>query len=497
MTKPESRLMAGNKPGGRTARQPVPAESVAAPQFLWPDSVWARSAVTPFLQGYSGLNARIAQRGRWGLRLAESHGLFFAGAVLLAVLLAPRFLMLGYYLVAKLITGGAATKPDTSVVPFTPDAVAVILGVFILTFAMPRKWRLMTALVVSLYWPLVQFGINAVGFAVFAGYVATLYAIAKIRISRYAVFALAVALVTASLAVMYRSAAVADSGILRFLSRLPMVVPMIWYSMIEEMPPRRQLRLTRHAIYHYLRLLYSPVLTFKDVFGPTGTSLAHIRVEGFKALYTVLVAVFVVDAIGKYLDRVDGLQLTGLPLLGYSYLYYVRTYCLFVIGINAIIAALRLMGLPVRNNFNWWLLARTPNEHWRRWNMLMREWIVGFVFFPIMRSRRWLFLAVMASLGVSGILHVVPGLLRGGADWWYGSIVMAYWVLNGLAIYVFIKIPQLIPDLVDRLRIRTSRLWWVAGIVSTSAFYGVLVHVRESCRTWDQVGFYFERLLGG
>jgi len=471
-------------------------ESIAAPLFLVPRSGWARAAVRPLLDAYIHANRALARRGTWGSHLAENHALFFALAVLGALLLAPRFLMLGYYVASEIITGGAATKPDTSVVPYTPDIVAVILGAFILGFALPTRWRLAFGLIVSAWWPVVEFGISPLGFAIFAVYVAALYVIAKLRFSRYVVFGLAVVLVAAAFAYLIRIPTIVETGILTVMRQMPIIVPVIWYTMTAEMPGRRHLDPVQHALYHYLRMLGSPVLTFKDVFGPTGDSLAYIRLEGIKALYTVLASVIVIDAIGHYMAGVNENELTGLPLLMYAYLHYVRIYCMFVIVINTVIGALRLFGIPVRNNFNYWLLARTPNEHWRRWNMLMREWIVAFVFFPIMRARRWLFVAVMASLLVSGFLHVLPQILGIETEWGLISIIMAYWVVNGVAIYVFIKIPQFAPGFVERLRFRTNRVWWAVGVVFTSAFYGVLVHARTSCRTWDQVGAYFERLLG-
>jgi|GEM_PF-5086823 len=496
MAKPEPRLLPTDDALVRTDPKSVLPDSVAAPGYLLPAASWARVLVAPLLDVYSRTNTAIARRGRWGLRLADSHGLLFAFASLVALALAPRFLMLGYYLIAEIITDGVAIKPDTSVVPFTPDSVAVVLGAFVLTFAMPRNWRLFCGGVVSLWFPLVHFGISPLGMSIFGCYVAALYAIAKIRISRYAVFAVAVTLTGTAIALLSISQTVVESGILVLMGRFPIIVPMIWYTMIEEMPGRRKLQPVRHTVYHYLRTLHSPVITFKDIFGPTGAGLVQIRTEGFKALFTVLAAVFVVDAIGSYSGRVNEPEMSGLSLLVFSYLQYVRTYCLFVIAINVVIGGLRLMGVPVRNNFNWWLLARTPNEHWRRWNMLMREWVVGFIFFPIMRARRWLFVAVMASLLSSGLLHIAPGALTAGVDWVRSSIIMTYWGLNGVAIYAFIKIPLIAPDFVERLRFRTSRLWWAAGVVSTSAFYGILVHVRQSCRSWDQVGTYFERLFG-
>jgi hypothetical protein len=487
----------------QTAGEPSPPATTEAvegsstlPGFLVPDAAWARTAAAPLLALYARTNAALAQRGGWGARLAEHHALLFALALAGVLLLAPRFLLLGYAAVAKLATGGAAQLPDTAAVPYTPNNIAIILGAFLVGFALPTRWRLAFGLLVSAWWPLVEFGVTPVGFAIYAVYVAALFGLAKLPLSRYAVFAIGVALAAGTYAFLSRQPAEAAGGIASLMAQMTMIVPLIWYTMTAEVPGRRRLKPLQHGLYHYLRLLRAPVLTFKDVFGPTKDSLAQIRFEGFKTLYTVLASVIVIDLIGRYAARVNEAELTGWPMLSYAYLHYVRSHLVFVVGINTVIAGLRLFGVPVRDNFNHWLLARTPNEHWRRWNVLMREWIVSFIFFPLMRSRRGLFLAVMASLIGSGLLHIMPRVLGVATEWRKISIIMAYWVVNGIAIYAFIKIPQAAPRLVERLGMRTNRLWWAAGIAFTSAFYGVLVHARYSCDTWDEVGAYFQRLLG-
>jgi hypothetical protein len=156
---------------------------------------------------------------------------------------------------------------------------------------------------------------------------------------------------------------------------------------------------------------------------------------------------------------------------------------------------LRLFGIPVRDSFNYWLLARTPNEHWQRWNLLFREWVVTWVFFPVMKAKRWLFAAIMLALLTSGLLHVLPVALIGRLTPFHVVVDLGYWLVNGLAIYLVIKIPMLFPRLVPALKMQGSMTWSIVGLVLTSSFYGVIHALRDTCDSWADFGHYLARLV--
>jgi D-alanyl-lipoteichoic acid acyltransferase DltB (MBOAT superfamily) len=272
-------------------------------------------------------------------------------------------------------------------------------------------------------------------------------------------------------------------------------LPMMWYSVYQDGLPRRRLRATEFILYTYTRFWGGPVVTYPDLFSKSDEArLARLRAGGVKALYIAVVACFGAAACDALISGPTFRTLTGGPLLVASYLGYVGYSLRLVIGFNIVIGTLRLFGVPVRDNFYYWLLARTPNEHWQRWNVLFREWIVTFVFFPIMRTKRWLFAAVMAALLTSCLLHIIAGLMMGRVDGFSLMASITYWSINGLAIYVVLKTPKLFPRLCDAARFATHPAWSVAGVVFTSSFYAVLYGMRVECSSWPQVLDYFERL---
>jgi hypothetical protein len=237
---------------------------------------------------------------------------------------------------------------------------------------------------------------------------------------------------------------------------------------------------------------------YQDLFAPVqGAQLKALRWAGIRTLYIALVASIAAKGAQMLSASAGRESLTTLPLLGLSYVEYVGYYCGFVVRFNTVIGVLRLFGVPLRSNFRYWLLARTPNEHWQRWNILAREWFLTFMFYPVMRARRWLFAAVMAALLGAGFLHTVPLALINGLQAPRAFASGVYWGVNGIAIYLMIKIPMLYPRLPERLGMVNSRTWSIAGIVLTSAFYAILHGLRTSSGTWAEMGSYLSRLLGG
>jgi hypothetical protein len=284
------------------------------------------------------------------------------------------------------------------------------------------------------------------------------------------------------------------SALLTVLALLPVLIPMLWYSAYEQ--GRGALTLSRFLTYMGSRFVSMPVVTYGDLFTSVSPSrLTPTRWAGVRAIYIALIASIVAKAWEGVAVRVSPDTLTGLPLLLASYGEYVGYYCAVVGRVNLAIGVARLWGVPIRDNFKYWLLARTPNEHWQRWNVLAREWLLTFVFFPIMRGRRWLFGAVMAALLTAGLLHLTPILITTGFRAPRAVASLVYWGMNGLAIYFVIKFPQRFPRAVERLKLRENRVWWVMGIALTSAFYSVLHGVRAESGSWAEMGNYLSRLV--
>jgi hypothetical protein len=464
-------------------------------EFMKTEADWSGRVLTPVKFVYHELHDLLSRGDGLRTWLVRDHLLFFVLASLGALLLAPRFVLLGKFLLETAVLG-AVERPNTEALPYFPNMLVPVLGLFLLTFFVGPRWRMIVLVVASLpLGLLVDQRSDLPSIGLLLAFLVLAFGVIKLPIRRTWVASL-IGVLSLGFMVLCNSWSAVSQRVIAGMTRFQVTfLPFLWYSSYEELPPRRSQRFGRFLLYHYGRFFGAPVMRYDDLYGsPSGKTLSTIRFGGIKALYVALYASWVIWAVDKLYVDTDVERLSGLSLWLFSYLRYVAGYCEIVILFNFFIGTLRLFGVPVRDNFNYWLLARTPNEHWRRWNILFREWIITVAFFPIMRTKKWLFVAIMVSLLASGMLHIAPRVLLPDTDYFQVGNIMTYWTLNGLAIYAVVKIPQLFPRLVDRLHFRTSRAWWVVGIVLTSAFYSVIFFVRENCRSWEEVVDYISRL---
>ena len=455
-------------------------------------------AAPPVMRMVAALYGRllIAIRGRPGAaRLTQDHFLFFALSAAGLALLMPRTLAVIRYAIERFVLGMPVAKPLLAGWPSLPNMLLPMVAMGLLAFFASPSARLKALLVLSAAFGFAFGYLDLPSLLMFALFGAAGFAVIRLPISRLAA-ALILGLLAAGLlclSVFWRQ----DSAIVTVATFQTTLIPALWYSAYQHKAPRRPLEMRQFAAYLYVRFFSGPVFTYPDMFSPvSGARLLEVRLGGMKALYVAAVASIAAAGTDLLWQRVHVNETIGLPLLLMSYAGYVGERCKIVVGFNVVAGIMRLFGVPIRDNFQYWLLARTPNEHWQRWNLLFREWVITFVFFPIMKAKRWLFAAVMAALLASGLLHVVPAVVTQAQTPFASLMQMGYWVANGLAIYLVIKIPAMFPRLVPALRMPGSRAWSVVGVVATSSFYAVLYGVRVTSNNWTDVTRYFERLAG-
>jgi D-alanyl-lipoteichoic acid acyltransferase DltB (MBOAT superfamily) len=431
-------------------------------------------------------------------KLLQGEFFFFLGASLTILLLAPRYLVLAAYVIRRFALGHTLSAPDTSQYPYIPNLLSAFVVLFLATFFLSARARLTILLVASLPMAMVIDGrIDLPSLGFYAILLGAVYGLIKLPINRWLAASLVCVLSVAFAVACNTWSYAAGTRIAAVSLFQASFTPMLWYSVYQHVPPRQRLSPWRFLVYHYVRLFGSPVFNYGDLFSPSSMSLSRIRFDGFKALYVAIISATVAWAVTQLRAQVDASELGGISLLVYSYLVYLGGYCKTVVLFNACIGVLRLFGVPVRNNFNYWILARTPNEHWQRWNILLREWVITFVFFPIMRAKRWLFVAVMAALLTSGALHLIPQLIRDREDTFHIWSMVFYWILNGLTIYLVIKIPKLFPRVFEKLGMDRSPLWSFFGILFTSAFYAIMHYTCRRCDSWSEIMGFLSRLFLG
>jgi hypothetical protein len=95
-----------------------------------------------------------------------------------------------------------------------------------------------------------------------------------------------------------------------------------------------------------------------------------------------------------------------------SYLYWAL---LVSTKFNLMVALFRFFGVNVDDNFNWPLLATSPVQLWRRWNIYNRKLLLKFVYFPLGGNRHNVYRNILLTFLASAVL-LHTGFM--GSPWW-------------------------------------------------------------------------------
>lgn len=388
--------------------------------------------------------------------------------------------------------GEAAALPDFSGVATIPGRMVALHALFLGVMWLPRRVQLWAAAIGALGLGLAAGFVDAPSAVLLLAFGLAFYGIFKLSVPRW----LMLTAIVISVPAVRTAADMLGWSTLSRASISTGLIVLLWYACYH-VTTGKILSLTHYLSYLKTRLfMEGPVFTIQEFTPDDESKLAELRLAGIEALSIAMVSRSLSHHIGAFLAGRAWFEATGLSLLGYSYLNYLALAFDLVASYNLYLGLLRLFGMPIRDNFNGWFFARTPNEHWRRWNLLLREWIITFTFYPMMRARVPLFLAIMGTLIASGLLHVYAHVGTAPLDFERMAITMLYWVVNGLAIYAVIAFPRRFARLHSQAGFETSRAWWFAGWVATSVFYAVLFTMHHDCESLADVPRYFARLLG-
>lgn len=465
-------------PVARTQRVPrgPSADSPDRPSGSW----WN------LLRGLIDRRPRPLPQNRW------TRFLLLACASFLPYLaIGQTWLVLGW-LGRQAAAGTRLPRPDFSGVATVPGRLVAFHFLFLLCYWLPRPWSLRMGAVGALGLGLGLGMLDLPSLVVLFALALGMYGLFHLRIPRWSMLA------TIAVAVMGVRYA-AHTWEIKALNTPGLVVGLLvvlWYACYQ-VTTGKPMPLSQYLGYTHTRLfMEGPVFTPQE-FAPAPADQAdEIRLGGIRALISAMVCKTLAHHISLFLAARDWKASTGLTLLGYSYLNYLAVCFGVVFSYNLMLGVLRLFGLPVRDNFAAWILARTPNEHWRRWNLLFREWLVTFTFFPMMRARINLFTCVMVTLLASGVIHVAAHASGGAMQASDGVLTMGYWAVNGLLIFVVVDFPRRFPQFAEKIKLEESPIWSVIGWVLTSALYAVLFYLNRECETLSEVPAYFARLFG-
>lgn len=130
-----------------------------------------------------------------------------------------------------------------------------------------------------------------------------------------------------------------------------------------------------------------------------------------------------------YAQGYPALRTAGVGAIwGCLLLTYIHWFLLISVKFDLMIALFRFFGVDADDNFRWPLLATSPVELWRRWNIYNRKLLLKFVYFPLGGKHHRVYRNILATFLASALL-LHTGYL--GSPWW----VIDLWQLRDWLIY--------------------------------------------------------------
>jgi len=133
---------------------------------------------------------------------------------------------------------------------------------------------------------------------------------------------------------------------------------------------------------------------------------------------------FVIAArIGVAVSAISGDMETyrGLFALAAMLLYSIQLYADFSGGIDMVLGASRMLGVPLSENFDVPYLSQSFQEFWRRWHMTLGTWLRNYVYIPLGGNRNGKVRQVINTV----VTFLVSGL-------WHGAHYLLWGLLNGI-----------------------------------------------------------------
>lgn len=155
----------------------------------------------------------------------------------------------------------------------------------------------------------------------------------------------------------------------------------------------------------------------------------------------IFFALFIDELKFNLLQFADTKIKKNLYLAPLNYLY---VFAFSYANINVVICLTWWMGRDIPNAYRLPLLAVSPQDRWRRWNTYFYDWLFRFIYFPIIKSTKSPFVAIMTVFSITTFFHI-----GGRADFDIYSLKIfergmekkyLFFLAHGLAVYLGIRL---------------------------------------------------------
>jgi alginate O-acetyltransferase complex protein AlgI len=133
-------------------------------------------------------------------------------------------------------------------------------------------------------------------------------------------------------------------------------------------------------------------------------------------------------------------EFSGIPLIIATNFYAIQIYCDFSGYTDIAIGTAKILGYDLTENFRQPYFSKSISEFWRRWHITLSNWFRDYVFFPLERKRH-------RNINPAQYLNILLIFLLTGM--WHGSTVN--FIIWGLLQGIFIILPMLTANVKEKL----------------------------------------------
>lgn len=160
-----------------------------------------------------------------------------------------------------------------------------------------------------------------------------------------------------------------------------------------QLKPERNFLVYLTFLVYYPHLIAGPIMRASDILPQLRTRktlLPDCIVDGIKrVLIGLFLKVFLADNIAELVN--SGFQqpasaLSALDIWTLSFLFGFQIYFDFAGYSHIAIGCAKMMGIHIRENFDFPYMAKSPQEFWQRWHISLSSWIRDYVFLPVAYS---------------------------------------------------------------------------------------------------------------
>ncbi len=262
----------------------------------------------------------------------------------------------------------------------------------------------------------------------------------------------------------------------------------------EKVKPTRDLLGFSLYVAFFPQLLAGPIERAGSLLPQLQRELDITRADreiGFqRALWGLFKKVVIADRLGLFVDQifVDPGQAGSPALILATAAFGLQIYMDFSGYTDIAIGLARMIGIRLRENFNWPTLARNPVDFWNRWHISLSHWFRDYLFTAIMGRRRpgplRKLLNLVTVLSLMGLWH--------GATWMF--VLLGLFAGMGIAFYEGSFIVTRRPR--NRPWFGRSRWSDPAAVVLNSLYLGGLILLFR-CTSMDHLGQVLGGIVGG